>query len=669
MSGLAGLVWLVPVPPLLAALALVFGRGLAWRPVAATAVGAVAVSLAVAMVVLVAVASGERAAPEVIWGSLAGRPLVVSFLADPLSALMGVLTTSVGLVVFVYAAAYMRDDAGYRRFFALFSLFVGGMLLLVVSGSLLLLYAAWELVGLTSFLLIGFYRQRQAPGRAAAKAFLVTRIGDLGLLVGVLLVYLTLGSFTIAAVNTAAASGALAGPALTAIALLVFMGAAGKSAQVPLHVWLPDAMEGPTPVSALLHSATMVAAGVFLVARLYPLFLAADSALAVVATIGAATAVLGAASAAAQRDLKRVLAYSTISQLGEMMAGLGAGALDAGLFHLVSQALFKACLFLAAGSVGHALGSTDLAVMGGLRRQMPRTFLAFVLGAWALAGIPPFSGFWSGDAVLGALWVRFPVLFWVVLLAIGLAGFYSARALLLAFGGARRSAATVHEGPVWLWAPAVLLGILAAFGGVVDGPFSGRPLARFLGVGTGAETANLLVTGLALAASAAGIGVAVARYAAAVAHPAWRLGTPKGFGGLAVRGFGFDQLYAATLVRATGVVAALLAAFDARVVEGLVQRAGLAVRVLAGRLRGFDARVLDRAANGSAGFTLRAAQGSERWDARRLDRAVGRFALAWRGASGRLALTQSGRVNEYFLGVVLWGGGTLLLVALVVARG
>ncbi len=661
MTGLGALAWLVPLPPLLAAALLTLRGGGVGPAAAPLALGALLASAALALAVLAGVATGGPASsPIVSLGSIGGRPLTAGFVADPLSALLAVLVAGVGLVVFAYAATYILEDAGYARFFAQLSLFVGGMLALVLASSLLLLYVAWEVVGLASFLLIGFDRARPAAGRAAAKAFLVTRIGDLGLLLGILLLVATLGDATIAQVNAAAASGALGEAVATAAALLVLLGALGKSAQVPLHVWLPDAMEGPTPVSALIHSATMVAAGVFLVARFYPLFEAAGPALAVVAILGSATALLGAAAAAAQRDLKRVLAYSTMSQLGEMMAALGAGAPGASLFHLATQALFKAALFLAAGSIGRALGTTDLRAMGGLRASMPRTFLAFALAALALAAVPPFGGFWSGDAVLTALWRAYPLLFAVVLAAVGLAGFYTTRALLLAFCGAPRGGRRVHESPPGLWAPALLLTTLAAVAGLLDAPPLGSPLSRLLG--EAATPAAPAATALALLAAASGIGVAVARYVSAIGQAGWRLGPAEGVTAWALAGFGLDRLYAATLARGVRVAARRLAAVDAHVIDGATPAVVALARAASGSLQAFDRAVLDRFADALARGALALARTSARWDLRRLDRLVTRFALGWRLASSRLARTQTGRVYQYLLAVALWGAVGLAAV-------
>ncbi|MEK7806950.1 MAG: NADH-quinone oxidoreductase subunit L, partial [Chloroflexota bacterium] len=352
------------------------------------------------------------------WLGLGGATIEMGLLLDPLTAIMLVVVCGISLVIQVYSLGYMRGDPGFARYFAYMSLFTAAMLGLVLSANIIQLYVFWELVGVSSYLLIGFWHERPAAAAAAKKAFIVTRIGDVGFLIAILYLFTQADDFAAAGLNplhipdiwqaaqpvAVGGLGILAGTALTWLTLGIFAGAAGKSGQFPLHAWLPDAMEGPTPVSALIHAATMVAAGVFLVARFYPLFQQSSDALAVVALIGAFTALMAATMALVMKDIKRVMAYSTISQLGYMMAALGVGAYSAALFHLVTHAAFKALLFLGAGSVNHSAGTFDMRYMGGLGRRMPWTYLLTAIGGLSLVGIFPLAGFWSKDEILVGAW-------------------------------------------------------------------------------------------------------------------------------------------------------------------------------------------------------------------------------------------------------------------------
>src|SRR5579875_3374789 len=326
------------------------------------------------------------------WLKFPNFQFYVGVRVDGLTAVMLVVVTSVSTLVHFYSQGYMEGDPGYGRYYCYLSLFTASMLGLVLASSILMLFAFWELVGLCSFLLIGFWFHKPSAASAAKKAFLTTRVGDVGFMVGILIIWTKTGTFDIAQIQHIAQTGAIGSAALTAFALCVFAGAVGKSAQFPLHIWLPDAMEGPTPVSALIHAATMVAAGVYLVARLFPVFAVASSALHTVAWIGGITAIFAATMGLVNPDIKKVLAYSTISQLGYMMLGLGSGAYVAAIFHLMNHALFKALLFLGSGSVNHATNTFDMRLMGGLRRVIPITFWTFLIASLSLAGLPPFSG-------------------------------------------------------------------------------------------------------------------------------------------------------------------------------------------------------------------------------------------------------------------------------------
>jgi len=375
------------------------------------------------------------------------------------------LVTFVALMVQIYSLGYMRGDPKFGWYFAVHSLFAAAMLTLVLADNFLLLYVAWELVGICSYLLIGFWHERPAAKEAAKKAFIVTRIGDVGLLIGILLLWREVGSFSMSEAFHAASTGAMSEGVTTAAALLLFLGAMGKSAQVPFHVWLPDAMEGPTPVSALIHAATMVVAGVFLVARTFPIFSAYDAdPLVVVSIVGLVTALMASTIALVATDLKRILAYSTISHLGLMMLSLGAFGYTAAIFHLLAHGFAKALLFLGAGSVLHSTEEQEIGRMGGLRKVMPLTALVFSIGAISLGGIPILAGFWSKDEILAAVSEHRNVTFIVfALLTALMSALYMARAMFIVFyGQLREGMENVHDAPWQMAAPMVLLAVLAA---------------------------------------------------------------------------------------------------------------------------------------------------------------------------------------------------------------
>jgi NADH-quinone oxidoreductase subunit L len=371
----------------------------------------------------------------------------------------------------------MHGDPGYHRYFAFMSLFTASMLGLVLADNLLMVYVFWEMVGLCSYLLIGFWFHRPAAADAAKKAFIVTRLGDFGFLAAILLIFFNTGTFDIGELHSLAITGALGGTLLTWVAIGIFAGAVGKSAQFPLHTWLPDAMEGPTPVSALIHAATMVAAGVFLVARCYPLFSHSVEALSTVAVLGGFTAIFAATMGLVMTDIKRVLAYSTISQLGYMMLGLGVGGIAIGIFHLFNHAFFKALLFLGAGSVNHATGTFDMRNMGGLRKVMPWTYATFLIASLSIAGIWPLAGFWSKDEILAASLQNQPILFYLAMITVFMTAFYMFRVVFLTFGGEYRGGGEAHgkphESPSVMVTPMVVLAVLAVVSGLwnVTGAF------------------------------------------------------------------------------------------------------------------------------------------------------------------------------------------------------
>lgn len=600
MSLSASQLWLIPALPLLAAaIGALTPRG--GRKLAA---GAAILALAGAFLLSCGALVGALADPakhlvhNFSWFDLGAGTVRLGFLLDPLTALMCVMVTFVGLLIFIFSTGYMQEDANFTRFFCFLSLFAAAMLGLLVANSLLLLFICWELVGVASYLLIGFWFHKPEAAAAAKKAFITTRIGDLGLLLGMLWLYDATGSLLFydagqgvletAALATLAGQVTVGGLAVsTAIGLLIFCGAVGKSGQFPLHVWLPDAMEGPTPVSALIHAATMVAAGVFLIARVYPL-MAADQALAavpvhalsVVAFIGAITALLGAVIAVAQNDLKRILAFSTVSQLGYMMLALGVGSWVAAIFHLLTHAFFKALLFLGAGSVIHAAHhEQDIRQLGGLRGPMKITFITFAIGTMALAGVPfLFSGFWSKEAILHAAhgWSVSHLPFYIALVAVVLTAFYMTRLVMQAFFGRPRSHAAehAHENRVAMTGPLVLLAICAVLLGFLGTPYWPW-LQRTLDPTFKAEAggAGLMVLSIVLVAFGLGIGWAIyGRHVrpTATAPDPLAVRAPGLWAALGDR-LGFDAFYAATVFKLNAGAAAFADALDRHVVDGAIR--------------------------------------------------------------------------------------------------
>lgn len=483
--------WLIPLLPLLAAGILALTRS---RAVAnACSIGSMAISFVLSLLAFAGtVGANPRTYRNFDWLSFGTTSLKLGFLLDPLTASMLVMVTFVGLLIFIYSTAYMAHDDNYTRFFCFLSLFAAGMLGVVIANSLLLLFMCWEIVGLASYLLIGFWFFKPSAAAAAKKAFITTRIGDIGLFLGMVWLYSQSGTLlfydegngcleanTLSLIVTRAS--VLGFSVATLVSLLIFCGAIGKSGQVPLHVWLPDAMEGPTPVSALIHAATMVAAGVFLVARVYPLMDADvrnlpgySIALSAVTWVGAITAVFAALIAVGQNDIKRILAYSTVSQLGYMMMGLGVGGVFVGMFHLLTHAFFKALLFLGAGSVIHGCHEEqDITRMGGLRKFMPVTFATYAIGMMALAGVPLFfSGFWSKDEILhsAAHWYYSKIPFLLGLLGAFLTAFYMTRQMMYVFFGKSRLHGTPHESPRAMTVPLVILAALSILLGLIGTP-------------------------------------------------------------------------------------------------------------------------------------------------------------------------------------------------------
>src|SRR5580658_7115046 len=468
--------WLIPLLPLAGFLLNgLFGKRLPKFAINAVAAGSVLLSFLWVLKTLSALGAfsgGLTGAAYTehyyTWIQSGGLNIGVDFAVDRLTAVWLMIVTGIGFLIHVYAIGYMAHEGGYYRFFAYLNLFMFFMLVLVLGANYLLLFVGWEGVGLCSYLLIGFYFLEKFATDAGNKAFIVNRIGDFGFSLAVFLIVIHFGSVDFTTVFNKVQGMPVEPNAgwITAISLLLLVGATGKSAQLPLYVWLPDAMAGPTPVSALIHAATMVTAGIYMIARSAPIFLHSASALDIVALVGIATAFFAATIGLAQTDIKKVFAYSTVSQLGYMFVGLGTGAFSAGVFHVMTHAFFKALLFLGAGSVIHALsGEQDLRQMGGLWKKIPITFATLMCAGVAIAGVPPFAGFYSKDAILAAAYQHAPWMYWLGVVTAGMTAFYVFRALFMCFFGEPRGHHHPHESPPSMWVPLAILAVLSLGGG------------------------------------------------------------------------------------------------------------------------------------------------------------------------------------------------------------
>ena len=543
------------------------------------------------------VLTGQPIAFSVNWIDLGpGGALSMGVYIDELAAVMLVIVTFVSLMVNLYSGAFMEDDSRFSWYYAVLSLFTASMLGLVLAPNFIQLYIFWELVGLCSYLLVGHWFEKPSARDAAQKAFIVTRIGDAGLLIGILIFWRATGTTGFAEISQAAQAGFIGGSVLTAAVVLVFIGAIGKSAQFPLHTWLPDAMEGPTPVSALIHAATMVAAGVYLVARTYDIFVQSPGAMLAVAYIGGFTALMAATMALVKKDIKRIIAYSTVSQLGYMMLALGIGSYSAAVFHLYNHAFFKALLFLGAGAIIYAMNSYNLFDMGGLRRRMPITFWTMVIAGLSLAGIFPLSGFWSKDLIVAGAFEEQFYLLWVMALAtVFMTAFYIFRAIFIAFLGEPRSEAAREavDPPGIMTVPMILLAVLAIASGWVGTPFAdlfsgavapSEFALSAIGVEPHAFSIPLAVVSLVVAF--AGIGLAYAMYAPGrehVAENAYR--RFSGAHAFLDRRWYIDDLYNAVFVRSAMALGRGIRGFDRRILGGGVTGLGTGTRWIGERLR------------------------------------------------------------------------------------
>lgn len=511
---------------------------------------------------------------EALWLEVGSTQLTVGMEVNQLNALMLVIVSLVSFLVHTYSAGYMKGDDRLSVYYAYLGLFTFAMLGLVLSPNLLQTYIFWELVGLGSFLLIGFYFYKEEAKRAAKKAFIMTRIGDVGLLIGMILLFWEVGSFEYEAIFQAVRDGVISEGMLTLTAILIFIGAVGKSGQFPLHTWLPDAMEGPTPVSALIHAATMVAAGVYLVAALFPLFEASEAALLTVAIVGAVTAIFAATIALVQTDIKRVLAYSTVSQLGYMMLALGSAGYVAGVFHLTTHAFFKALLFLAAGSVIHAVHTQDIEKMGGLWKKLPKTGVLFLIGTMAISGVPLLSGFFSKDEILISAWnAENPVLFVLAMITAFLTAFYMFRLFFMVFMGESRAdhQEEVHESPTIMTLPMTVLAILTIVAGYINTPWFGTFLGDWLTDGHGHVEGPVWIMLVATILSLLGICLAWLIYGKQSLSRDWLTSKTSVAYGILYNKYFVDEIYQYSVVAGVKVFSLFLKYVEWFIVQGMAE--------------------------------------------------------------------------------------------------
>jgi NADH-quinone oxidoreductase subunit L len=577
--------WLIPILPLAGfVINGLFGRRLSKAVINAVAVGSVVLAFAWVLKTLLGLGSMESTYVEryFTWIQSGTFNVGCDFAVDRLTAVMLLIVTGVGSLIHIYATGYMEHEGGYYRFFAYLNLFMFFMLILVLAANYLILFVGWEGVGLCSYLLVGFYFDKKFATNAGNKAFIVNRIGDFGFSLAIFLIFINFGSLDFGNVFKVAGTGST--ELLTTIGLLLMVGACGKSAQLPLYVWLPDAMAGPTPVSALIHAATMVTAGVYMTARSWPIYIHAPAAMNTIAIIGVVTAFFAASIGLVQNDIKKVFAYSTVSQLGYMFLGVGSGAFSAGIWHVMTHAFFKALLFLGAGSVIHAChGEQDMREMGGLRNKIPYTFWTLVVAWLAISGVPPFAGFFSKDAILIAAYSHAPWMYWLGVFTAGMTAFYVSRAMFMTFFGEYRGHAHPHESPPVMWVPLAVLALLSAGGGFINIP-------KFLeGVFPAvAETAeNPMLMPISVAAGLIGIFFAWLMYVAKPAMGDSMASAFKPIYTLFLNKYYVDELYDATVVKplVDGSHVVLWKGADAGLIDGSVNGVGTLAQKFGGVLR------------------------------------------------------------------------------------
>ncbi|MFH1259230.1 MAG: NADH-quinone oxidoreductase subunit L [Elusimicrobiota bacterium] len=642
-------IYLVPLLPLFSAvLIFFFGR---WLPKKGAVVGILAIG-ASALISLVAFAQTLLGLPcfreeSWLWFRSGSISLEVGLLVDGLSLVMLLVVTIVSLLVQIYSLGYMKDDPRFKRYYAYLSLFTFSMLGLVLANNFLQLFICWELVGVCSYLLIGFWFEKKSAAEAGKKAFITTKIGDLGFYLGMFLIFAAGGTFHFGQLSLAAENGVFSAQLATWISLLIFCGAVGKSAQFPLHVWLPDAMEGPTPVSALIHAATMVAAGVYLVARCYFIFSLSGTALIVVASIGIFTAFLAATMALTANDIKQVLAYSTISQLGYMMMALGVGGYTAGIFHLTTHAFFKALLFLGAGSVIHAMHTNDLWQMGGLWEKMKLTAFTFFVAALSISGIPPFSGFYSKDEILLAAYRSgHTFIYFLATLVAGMTSFYMFRLYFLAFTGKPRNKEKyehAHESPLSMTIPLVVLAFFSVFLGMlalVKFKYSQPAQTIFQYFvswpGLAEEHESLPVMLVSIAVAGLGIFLAYSFYCRKWFAPERLAERLPAVYKILVNKYYLDEIYLKFVVRPLMAFAGALSHFDWRVIDSFF-------------------------VDGSAWLVIKLSLIKDWIDRWIIDKTVDGLGFITVGAGKILQFTQTGQIQNYLLMIVLGLGIMVVL--------
>ena len=628
-------IWLIPVLPFLSFVINIFfgkktGEKAGWIASVCSAG-----SCAIALCLISKVIAHGTLAGSFPWLTVSGSTLRFGYLLDPAAATLLFVVTVIGTLIQIYSIGYMHSDPRYPRFFAYVSLFMAAMLTLVIADNYLLFFIAWEVMGLCSYLLIGFWFEKDSAANASLKAFLTTRVGDVGFFLGILTVHTITGTLNFQELGQMLgghhAVAAVVGHSLLPLAaLLVFCGTIGKSAQIPLFVWLPDAMEGPTSVSALIHAATMVAAGVYLIARSYMIFMHFQTVLFIVACIGSGTALFAALIALTQTDLKKVLAYSTISQLGFMVAAMGLGNPTAGIFHLMTHAFFKALLFLGAGSVIHGTGTQDMRKLGGLFGHMKSTAITFLIASIAIAGVPPLSGFWSKDEILLAAYSGSQMLYLVLSVTAFLTAFYMFRLVFMTFfGKSRDHHIHAHESPAVMTIPLWILAVGSALIGIPGSPFMHRWFQEFLALGhpemeesaTGFVMASSVIFGLAgifLAYLFYLVSPAIPEKIAAVLGPLYRASKNK---------FYVDEIYSAVIIRPFQAIGGILFRFDAVIVDGIV--------------------------NGTGSNTLRSSTLSQWFDKYFVDGLVNLVGAITQIASAFIRRIQTGLIQNYLLLAVI----------------
>lgn len=588
------LVWLVPLIPFIGFIVNGLGRNTFSKGlIGSIGSGVILISFLLSIGIFLELGSDVVKSHEVFlfdWISAGSLRIPLSFLIDPLSSIMLLIITGVGFLIHIYSMGYMHDDAGFGKFFSYLNLFIFFMLLLVLGSNYIVMFIGWEGVGLCSYLLIGFWYTNSSYASAAKKAFVMNRIGDLGFLLGVFLIFTTFGSIEFSKIFPQAAKMLPGDGTITLITLLLFIGACGKSAQLPLFTWLPDAMAGPTPVSALIHAATMVTAGIYMIARSNVLFDLAPVVQHLIAIVGLATALIGALIAMTQTDIKKVLAYSTVSQLGYMFLGLGVGAYDGGFFHVITHAFFKALLFLGAGSVIHAMHhEQDMRHMGGLRKKLPITFITMLIGTLAIAGLPPFSGFFSKDEILAHVYEHDKIMWAIGVFTAFLTAFYMFRMLFLTFFGTYRGThhaeEKIHESPKSMTIPLIVLAVLSAIGGFIGIPevLGGHHwLSQWLSPvimhhpEAGDHSTEFMLMGITIVGVLISIGIAYSRYVKQNHVPVAAEAKRPVLASISYNKFYIDELYDAIIRKPLDALSTFFyKTVDTKIVDGIVNGLGL----------------------------------------------------------------------------------------------